>query len=284
MGLVLCQAPRLSCAPLTGGAAAELGLSAEDLYSAPLPGAPVPTFPGVSAGDNSKDASRSEIVETARAFLQKAQLSGYVRADAGLASSYSAILTALSRSGVKIKKVKCTGRFANYAAYVEGGGDSLRVYYCEAYSFLPAASLSQTLIHELSHLLLLTEEQESTRLETIAAYLGGRTPELNGYNSEDYMEEIVGLPEARLRTRSLDYFPLMKVTTPEAFRKLKLRTYAVYKNSKGVGYMLGRMCGADPACAQRAAAEKDEFGLSVLDVLAESGVSDPSAFIRSASR
>jgi len=189
------------------------------------------------------------------------------------------MLGTIGKQKIQLRETACTGRFENYVAYINGERGALKIFFCERFSYLPAGSVAQTVIHELSHVLLTTTEPQATRLETIATYLGGRTPELNGYNSEDFFEDLVGLDVERLRGRDLDYFYLMNARTPEAFRRLKLKTYAIYRNQKGVAYMLKRICGAYEPCKLAAVRQKDQFGVSVLDDLAASGIKDPSAFL-----
>jgi len=251
--------------------------------SAPMP---VETAVSVDALGNSgqKDfsAPRSEIIAIVKGYLEKSLRSDYVGGDEKLSSSYSAMLEKLNKSKIRLSETACKGRFANYLAYVNSDHDSLKIFFCERFTFLPAESIAQTVIHELSHLVLGTTETEAVRLETIATYLGGRTPELSGYNSGDHFENLVGMDIKHLRTRDLDYFFLMNVRTPESFRMLKLKSRAIYKNQEGVAYMLKRLCGADETCKLAAVRQKDEFGISVLDNLSASGIKDPELFITTA--
>lgn len=274
----LCPAPEGGAFTLNGEFEARLPVSnkAASVPVLPLPSAvdtPRNYVPG-RGGDTSMDLVRS--------FLARAVESGFIKADPGLLASYSSMISALDKSSVKLSNVTCKGRFEYYVAYVMAGKDSLKVYFCNRFDYLPAGSKAQTIIHELSHIVLNTSELEATRLETIATYLGGRTPELNGYNSDEFMTEIVGLEDDALKSRSLDYFILMKARTPEKFYKLKLKTYAVYRNKEGVAYVINKLCGADTACRRALVTGKDEFGMSVEDNLSESKVGSPQAFINAA--
>lgn len=269
-------------APSSGSALQDLSETRGEGAPALLP--PAAAIPeGVFAGPLLKDLSapRREIISLARGYLEKAAGSEYVKRDAGLSSAYASMLETICGQKIQLRETGCAGRFENYVAYINGEHDSLKIFFCERFSYLPAGSVAQTVIHELSHVLLNTTEPEATRLETIATYLGGRTPELNGYNSEDFFEDLVGLDVERLRGRYLDYFYLMNARTPDAFRLLKLKTYAIYRNQKGVAYMLKRLCGSDEPCKLAALRQKDKFGVSVLDDLAASGIKDTGAFLSS---
>ncbi len=266
----------------SGGAIETLGS-----YAAPdvaLPSAQKINF-SVRAEESCRvgaSASNSETLELTKSYLERSVQADYVKNDTYLLSSYSKMLSVLNKSKIRIRNVKCKGRFEYYVAYVEGGNDALNMFFCDRFSYLPTGSKAQTVIHELSHITLNTSELEASRLETIAAYLGGRSPELNGYNDPDFMEDIVGLEDSVLKRRDFDYFILMNVRTPDKFRVLKLKTYAIYKNAAGVAYMLKRICGEDTACKLAAVAKKDEFGVSVMDNLTESGVNAPEIFVKTA--
>jgi len=251
--------------------------------SSAAPGLPAPTAVETTTKGYAPDRGGNDAsMDLVRSFLAKAVGSDFVKADPALLTSYSSMLSALDKSSVKISNVTCKGRFESYVAYVTGGKNSLKVFVCNRFDYLPAGSKAQTIVHELSHLVLNTSELEATRLETIATYLGGRTPELNGYNSDELMTDIVGLDDSTLRDRTFDYFILMNARTPEKFYKLKLKTYAIYKHQKGVAYVINKLCGEDAACRRKLVTEKDEFGMSVEDNLAESKVDSPQAFINTA--
>ena len=288
--LTLPESGAIPMAPADLRDAPNSGAALKDLTDARKADAPALILPEINMPDATEEAvplkvlsaPRAEILTLARGYLQASLRSDYVRGDSGLSASYAALLGALNSSKIKLNETACKGRFEYYVAYINGEKDSLKIFLCERFSFLPAESVAQTVIHELSHVLLKTTEPQATRLETIATYLGGRTPELNGYNSEDFFEDLVSLNVETLKSRDLDYFFLMNARTPTAFRMLKLKTYAIYKNQSGVAYMLKRICAADEGCKLATARQKDQFGVSVLDNLSASGVKDPELFIRAA--
>jgi hypothetical protein len=212
--------------------------------------------------------NHEEAVELAKLYLDRALSSQYVAGDIKLKHDLILIRDRFN-DPMRIKNHKCAGRFSNYVAYVLPSDRSkdLAVFICEKYKYLPTESMAQTLIHEVSHLVIGPDEHVATRYEMVATYLGGRTPELNGYNSRQIIFEILeDLSDANLKSRNMDYFVLMNVRTKLKLRVLLLRTFAIYEKCTQFQEALRKLCSSDSQCEEDILSKKDEFGLSILDL------------------
>ena len=144
---------------------------------------------------------------------------------------------------------------------------NLKVYICKRFKSLPKESLAQTLIHEVTHLAIGPDEYVATRYATLATYIGGRTPTLNGYNSRQVVFDVIEeLSDKNFIDRSMDYFVLMNIRTKSKFRELLLRSYAVYGNCTNFKIVLTQLCAQDKSCKDSILSKEDEFGVSISDV------------------
>jgi len=210
----------------------------------------------------------SDVIEQAKKYLDNSISSDYVSNDSLLYSDFVRIRDYFNYS-LLVKNRRCRGRFSSYVAYVIPSEKprNLKIYICKKFKSLSKESLAQTLIHEVSHLVIGPDEHVATRYETLATYLGGRTPELNGYNSGQIIFDIIeDFTDKNFIDRNMDYFVLMNIRTKSKFRELLLRTYAVYGECTKFETVLTQLCTEDKSCKDNILSRKDDFGLSISDV------------------
>jgi hypothetical protein len=220
----------------------------------------------ISFSSHAKD--HSEAVELAKLYLDRALSSQYVANDIKLMDDLTLMRDKFD-GRVIIKNRRCTGRYSKYVAYILGSIESknLEIFICNQHKDIPTESMAQTLIHEVSHVVISPDEEVATRFEMIVTYLGGRTPELTGHNSrQEFFDYIEEMSDKILKSRNMDYFILMNVRTKSKMRELLLRTFAIHEQCAQFQVVLKQLCSDDSKCEEHILAKKDEFGISVLDL------------------